>query len=129
MKAKAIVIALLLLAPALAFAAKEEYRLKDGDCEKGGTTWWVVSRYLNGRLIDMWGHDCNGNDWYKTNFRIVSTDPTIGEPITDTGVGDNGQPWYASAHLTAEGEITWAGGRDADGNYWEYGQRVVTGLD
>lgn len=123
-------VSLLLLIPVCMHAAKSEYRFSDGECTNGTSSWWQVSEYNSGRLIQVWGVDCAGHYYWKSALtRIVAADPTAGETATYTGSGDNGTPWFSVEHRNAEHELVWAGGRDAEGRYWEYGERAVTGLE
>jgi hypothetical protein len=133
MKTKsAFLVTSLLLLPILAVAKpKVDYKLADGDCETGSfsKSWWVVQRYEDGVLVDAWGMDCAGNEWYRHNPSIiVADDPTVDMEPTYTGVGDNGVPWYSVNQFNAEGELIWAGGRDSYGRYWVLGTSGTTGL-
>ncbi|MBS1912753.1 MAG: hypothetical protein JST22_12265 [Bacteroidetes bacterium] len=117
---------LLFLAPVVASATVDvEYRLEQGECANGNR-WWIVSEFVNGDLFTINGLDCNGNEYHrKGNSRIVAEDPTRGMTPTYTGVGENGEPWYAVVQFTGP-ELTWAGGRDANGAFWVWEEDGAT---
>lgn len=102
-----------------------EYKIKQGDCSNG-KTWWIASEYQDGRLMAMHGVDCDGKEWHLPGASVVPEDPTAGEPPTFTGVGANGEAWFACVHIE-NGVVTWQAGRDSNGNYWVWNDAAAGG--
>jgi hypothetical protein len=130
---KLIITSLLLsIGSVIVFAAAEELRYNEGDCGNG-TKWWYVVKVIGGRPCEMWGVDCNGilfsRDLHCMN---VSADPT-GGIHTHSGTGDNGVNWYMRVERNRDQRITWIGGKDQNGNYYEtemmYGDPGPGGLE
>ena len=109
---------IILLVFCSAAIARQEDVYASGPCEDGGT-WWHVTRTINGRACQVWGVDCTGILYSRDlNCMNVSADPT-GGIYTHTGVGDNGVNWYMRIIRNADRRITWIGGRDQNGIFYE----------
>ena len=101
---------------ATVFAAAE-HRYQSGKCPDG-SEWWSVTKYDNGRACEVWGLDCSGINYHRDlHCQNVQADPTEGVH-TVTGIS-NGIEWYARLKFDASNRLTWIGGKDAQGIFYE----------
>lgn len=123
---------LLSICSVIAFAAAETYSYDEGDCGNG-QRWFHVVRSVGGRACEIWGRDCQGVSYHRDlNCTNVSADPT-GSIHTHSGTGDNGVNWYMRVERNQDQRVTWIGGKDQNGNYYEtemmYGDPGPGGLE
>lgn len=89
-----------------------------GECGNG-SRWWHVTRTVSGRACEVWGVDCSEVNYYRDlHCQNVSADPT-GGIHTHTRTGDNGVTWYMRIIRNQDGGITWIGGKDQHGMFYE----------
>ncbi len=98
--------------------ARTEWVFNQGGC-LGGGSWWSVSKYNEGVLVEAWGLSCDGFEWHKSycNFRRLDQNPLAGLTPNQSGTGDAG-PWEAYMTFAANGIPSEVVGRDATGAYW-----------
>ena len=113
-----------LVCAALAFAlatgiaaAKSELKFVSGSCDGTTWQWWSVQRFENGRLIETWGVDCNGNEYHSFGRAVTINEPLAGLP-TETGACEDGD-WYAVTSRV-DGIQTDCWGKDCDGTFWHF---------
>jgi hypothetical protein len=115
-----ILVVIVLLGAVAPMSGKNQLIFQTGDCDEGGT-WWSVSEWDGGQLIQLWGLDCSGKYYYKvvpSQWNIVAADPTGSATPLITGDCDAGMVWKAVLVYDNNRRVVNAGGQFCDGVYW-----------
>lgn len=121
-------IMLLALGMAAQASAKPQLIFQTGECDDGAT-WWSVSEWDNGQLVQLWGKDCNGNYSHKPVSGLwdrVLYDPTLGHAPVLTGECE-ATTWRAVLIYDAGKRVVGAGGRFCDETFWATSFDYATG--